>query len=104
MVIKEGLEVVRAPFTLVKKNVKEITYYASRAFISEFLYMKEEVDSDSDSEMESESESSDSDPLDPSFGGCGEITPSVEEFVNDNWDACDPMPEVLWANIVLVLL
>jgi len=74
-------------FTFTLYDVQEISTTAYRAFISTFKYESEEFDSlnESDSELDN---------FDPDLFGCGEITPEVENMVENTWEICNPIDEV----------
>nr|YP_010283131.1 hypothetical protein MKU15_pgp060 [Nitzschia traheaformis]ULD15895.1 hypothetical protein [Nitzschia traheaformis] len=79
--------------TFTPYDVQEISSSAFRAFISTFIYESEESDSGSKSDN-SDSELSD---FDPEIFGCGEITPEVENIVENTWEICNPLDEVYGA-------
>ena len=85
------MKIMRLSFTL--KDVQEISSTAYTAFISTFKYQSEEsVESDSD--FNCDNPDSDLSDFDPDIYGCGEITPEVENFVENTWEICDPINEV----------
>jgi hypothetical protein len=75
---------MKLSFTL--NDATEISGYAFRAFITTFNYYSAESDSDN-----SESDLSD---FDSDMFGCGDITPEVENMVQDTWEVCTPLDEV----------
>lgn len=79
---------MRLIFTL--HDVQEISSSAYHAFISTFHYHSDESDYDFVGD-DSDSDLSD---FDPDTFGCGEITPEIERFVENNWEICDPLDEV----------
>lgn len=79
---------MRVTFTLY--DVQEISSHVFRAFISTFNYESEENDSDLNYDN-SDSELSD---FDPEIFGCGEITPEIENIVENTYEICNPLDEV----------
>lgn len=76
-------------------DVQEISTTAYRVFISTFDYRSgSDSDSDSDSDFESTCSESDLSDWDPGILGCGEITPEVENMVEESWKLCDPLEDV----------
>ena len=76
--------------TFSRQDAQEISGSAYRAFISTFHYESKESDSDLDSDnSDSELSESKSD-----IFGCGEITPEIEDLVENTWEICNPLDEV----------
>jgi hypothetical protein len=75
---------VKLTFTL--HDVQEISASAYVAFISTFRYQSEESDFDS-----SESDLSN---FDPDVFECGQLTPEVENMVENSWEICNPLEQV----------
>lgn len=78
---------MRLTFTLT--DVQEISASAVRAFVSTFHYISDESD-----HLDSDLSSSDLDDFDPSTYGCGEITESVENFVETSLEICNPLEAI----------
>ena len=72
---------MRITFTFY--DIQEITNSACIAFISTFKQGSDEDNSDSDlSDFDSD------------IFGCGEITPEVENMVDQTWEICKPLEKV----------
>ena len=94
-------------FSFTFEDCREIYSSACVAFVSTFKYLADEDESDSDPVVEapdsdskitvdvSDSDSdSDLPDFDPAIYGCGEITPEIENMVDDSWEFCEPLKEV----------
>jgi len=77
---------MRLTFTLY--DAQEISSTAYRAFVSTFRSKSDEFESDF---SQSDSDLSD---FDSDIFGCGDITPEVENMVENSWEMCDPLGEV----------
>lgn len=73
-------------FTFTFYDIQEISSTAYSAFISTFNYLSDESESD-----KSDSDLSD---FDQDTFGCSEITQEVENFVDNNWEVCNPLEAV----------